>query len=135
LIRRLRAETYAVLAEIGRIIASSLDRDEVYQRFIEQVKRLIPPDEMGVNVIDPSLTGRLILELAELRRNHRDSLISPRQVGILRLIAMGNSYDEIANVLFVSERTVQREMRNILDRLGVNNKAHAISEAYRQRII
>jgi len=135
LIRRLRAETYSVLDELAQIITSSADLKEVYERFIDQVKTLIPPDKLEVEVIDPAVTGELIRELAELRRKHRESLITPRQVEILRLIAIGNSYDEIATVLFVSRITAQREMRNILDRLGVNNKAHAVSEAYRQRII
>lgn len=50
-IRRLADET-SVLAEIGRIISSSLQIDEVYERFSEQVIKLIPCDRIGVKLID-----------------------------------------------------------------------------------
>ena len=134
-VQRLLAKQYAVLAEIGRIITSSVDREEVYERFVEQVQRLIPPHEMAFNIVDPSLTGKLVRELAELRRVHRESLLTPRQVEILKLVAHGGRYKEIASWLFFSERTVQREIRKIFDQLGVNDAAHAVSEAYKRRLI
>ena len=40
------------LAEIGRIISSSLDIDDVYQRLAQQVRRLIRFDRMSVFVVD-----------------------------------------------------------------------------------
>ena len=134
-VQRLLAKQYAVLAEIGRIITSSVDREEVYERFVEQVHRLIATDDTAFNVIDPSLTGKLVLELAELRRVHRGLLLTPRQVEILKLVANGGRYKEIASWLFLSERTVQRESRKIFDQLGVNDAAHAVSEAYKKRLI
>jgi signal transduction histidine kinase/DNA-binding response OmpR family regulator len=54
---RLAQET-AVLAEIGRIISSSLEIDEVYERFSRQVLKLIPCDRISVNLVDPE-AGRL----------------------------------------------------------------------------
>jgi PAS domain S-box-containing protein len=42
----------AIMAEIGRIISSTLDIEEVYERFAEEMRRLIPFDRLGVNVID-----------------------------------------------------------------------------------
>ncbi len=85
--------------------------------------------------IDPSLTGRLVREIAELRKDHQESLLTPRQVEILKLVASGTRYKEIASKLFISETTVNREMRNIFDRLGVNDAAHAVSEAYTKRLM
>jgi transcriptional regulator with GAF, ATPase, and Fis domain len=49
--RRL-AEEHAVLAEIGRIISSSHDVDEVYERFAEQVRKLIPFDRIAIATVD-----------------------------------------------------------------------------------
>jgi PAS domain S-box-containing protein len=49
--RRLAQEN-AVMAEIGKIISSTLDIEEVYERFAEEMRRLIPFDRLGVNVID-----------------------------------------------------------------------------------
>ena len=49
--RRL-AEENAVLAEVGRIIGSTLDIDEVYERFAPEVGKLIPFDRLGIGLLD-----------------------------------------------------------------------------------
>ena len=52
-----RAETEAreraVLAEIGRIVGSSLDIDSVYARFADQVRELIDFDRISISYVDP----------------------------------------------------------------------------------
>ncbi len=46
------AEEMAVIAEIGRIIGSSLDVNEVYERFVVEAKKLIPFDRISINPIN-----------------------------------------------------------------------------------
>lgn len=46
------AQENAVMAKIGRIITSSLDINEVYERFAEEVRKLIPFDRIMINLID-----------------------------------------------------------------------------------
>ena len=43
------------LAEIGRIITSSLDINEVYARFVEQLRKLIPSDRTTITLLDDKL--------------------------------------------------------------------------------
>ncbi|MCH8061008.1 MAG: PAS domain S-box protein [Chloroflexi bacterium] len=43
-----------VLAEIGRVVSSSLDIEEVYERFGELVSQLLPLDNIGLGMIDDS---------------------------------------------------------------------------------
>ncbi len=50
-LRRVAAER-ASLAEIGRIISSSPDIGQVYERFAEEVRRLIPSDRVVISIID-----------------------------------------------------------------------------------
>ncbi len=50
---RAAAEENAVMAEIGRIVGSSLDISLVYDRFAEQTKRLIPSDMVAIMNVDP----------------------------------------------------------------------------------
>ena len=50
--RREEARRNAALAEIGRIISSSLDMEEVYGPFAEHVGRLIPHDRLAISIID-----------------------------------------------------------------------------------
>lgn len=47
--RRL-AEENAVVAEVGRIISSTLNIEEVYERFAEEVHKLIPFDRIAINL-------------------------------------------------------------------------------------
>ena len=48
----LLATENALLAEIGRIISSSLNIDDVYERFAQEVKRLVPFDRIAISVVD-----------------------------------------------------------------------------------
>jgi len=69
---RLVQETH-VIAEIGRIISSTLDIEEVYERFSEEVQKLIPFDRILVNLVnrqEGTLTTAYAagIEVAERRR-------------------------------------------------------------------
>jgi signal transduction histidine kinase/CheY-like chemotaxis protein len=41
------------MAEIGRIISSTLNIEEVYERFAEEVRKIIPFDRIGIQTINP----------------------------------------------------------------------------------
>lgn len=101
----------------------------------EQLVQAVRLACQGHLLIDPSITRNLARELTQLRQAHRALLLTPRHVEILRLVARGRRYKEIATTLFTSERTVHREIRTIFDRLGVNDAAHAVSEAYKMGLI
>ena len=47
------AEEMAVIAEIGRLIGSTLDIDEVYERFAAETRKLIPFDRLSVSLNNP----------------------------------------------------------------------------------
>jgi DNA-binding NarL/FixJ family response regulator len=101
----------------------------------EQLVQAVRLACQGHLLIDPSITRNLARELTQLRQAHRALLLTPRHVEILRMVARGRRYKEIASTLFASERTVHREIRTIFDRLGVNDAAHAVSEAYKMGLI
>ncbi|MDP6514611.1 MAG: GAF domain-containing protein, partial [SAR202 cluster bacterium] len=46
------SEQREALAEIGRIVSSSLDMDEVYGRFEHETKKLVPFDSLGIVTVD-----------------------------------------------------------------------------------
>jgi len=101
----------------------------------EQITRAIHEVYAGLCPIAPSLTRDLVMEYAELSRTSRASILTRRQLEILRLIAEGESGKEIARRLFISTSTVKREVRQILSKLKVNDRAQAVSEAIRRRLI
>lgn len=53
------------------------------------------------------------------------SLLSPREVEVLRLIAAGHTNAEIADLLVISPNTVRRHVSNIFDKTGATNRAAA----------
>ena len=100
-----------------------------------QLIQAIQAAYLGHALIDPALAGRLVRELGQLRKARQSTLLTPRQLDILQMVSGGSRYREIAETLFLHERTVNREMRNIFERLGVHDAAHAVSEAYKNNLL
>jgi two-component system response regulator DegU len=101
----------------------------------EQITQAIHQVYEGLCPIAPSLTRDLVMEYAELSRSSRASILTKRQLEILRLIAEGENGKEIGSRLFISTSTVKREIRQILSKLKVNDRAQAVSEAIKRRLI
>lgn len=57
--------------------------------------------------------------------------LTPRQAEVLHWVAQGKTNEEIAAILDCSFHTVKTHLKDIFDRLGVNNRAGAIGTAYR----
>ena len=68
-------------------------------------------------------------------RSRADTMLSPREREVLRLIADGGTNKAIAARLSVSERTVDRHVSNILVKLAVPTRAAAIAFAYEHRML
>ncbi len=60
---------------------------------------------------------------------------SPREQEVLSLIAQGHSNKEIAAQLGLSEDTVKRHVSNVLDKLGVQDRTQAVTEALRRGLL
>jgi DNA-binding NarL/FixJ family response regulator len=66
---------------------------------------------------------------AELAAHVADDALSPREIEVLRLVAMGNSNKQIAGQLTIVEETVKAHISNILSKLGANDRTHAVTIA------
>ncbi|NET35856.1 MAG: hypothetical protein F6K19_28155 [Cyanothece sp. SIO1E1] len=55
--------------------------------------------------------------------------LTPREIEILRLVAIGLRHQEIANQLFISLATVKRHIANAYGKLGVNHRTEAVARA------
>jgi DNA-binding CsgD family transcriptional regulator len=60
--------------------------------------------------------------------------LSPREVEVLQLVAIGKTNQAIATELFLSERTVERHVSNILTKLGVGSRTAAAAYAFERGI-
>jgi len=63
------------------------------------------------------------------------SELSDREMEILRLIASGISNREIADTLFISEKTVKSHVSNILSKLHLADRTQAAVYAWSQGIV
>ncbi len=61
--------------------------------------------------------------------------LSPREQQVVKLIAEGHSADEIAQVLCISPKTVERHRGNILDKLGMRNRVQLTRYAIRAGLV
>jgi DNA-binding CsgD family transcriptional regulator len=61
--------------------------------------------------------------------------LTARELQVLRLVAAGQTNRSIAADLFLSERTVDRHVSNILTKLGVSSRAAATAYAYQHQLI
>ena len=71
----------------------------------------------------------------QLAEHATDDALTPAEVRVLRLIAEGNANKEIAAHLSVSEETVKSQVRNILSKLGANDRTHAAMIGLKRGII
>lgn len=101
----------------------------------EQITKAVHQVNEGLCPIAPSLTRDLVTRYVKLSRHENNSILNKRQTEILKLISEGISGNDIGNHLFISTSTVKREIRNIFDKLGVNDRAQAVSEAMKRRIL
>lgn len=61
--------------------------------------------------------------------------LSPRELEVLKHLAEGSNYQEIADELFISVDTVRHHIRNIYKKLQVHSQSEAVAKAIRKKII
>jgi two-component system, NarL family, response regulator NreC len=85
----------------------------------------------GEEYVSPHLAAGLDM----LRRAVDGDELSPREVEVLRLIALGHTSVEIAAKLRLSRRTVETHRARILRKLGLRTRADLVQFALRRRLI
>jgi len=65
----------------------------------------------------------------------RVPVLSPREIEILNWLKSGKTNSDIANILKISERTVEFHVKNITKKLNANNRIHAVAVAIGQGLI
>lgn len=79
---------------------------------------------------------RLSSEIAaEIAEHLTDSALTAREISVLKLIAAGNANKEIASQLSVTEDSVKGYVKNILAKLGANDRTHAVTIGLKRGII
>jgi len=119
--------TYSGDAQVVRAIKAGargyLLKRQVHRELLETIRAVHAghrriPQELAVEIID------------SLRED-----LTPREVDVLRLIAVGNANKAIANQLSIGEASVKSHVANILAKLDAKDRAHAVTIGLRRGII
>ncbi|MET7711218.1 response regulator transcription factor [Streptomyces sp. NPDC005407] len=119
-------------------VAAVLRRTEADQ---DQLLHLVLAIANGEGVLPGDLLGKLLTQVGSLQRSALDprglslSTLTTREADMLRLVAEGLDTAEIARKTSYSERTVKNVLHEIITRLQLRNRAHAVGYALRNGLI
>jgi DNA-binding NarL/FixJ family response regulator len=91
----------------------------------------------GHSFLYPSAVSTLVRDFIERsdRRGDDFDLLTPRELEVLKLIAEGYTSKEIAAMLVISVKTVDRHRTNMLDKLGMRDRVELTRYAIRRGLI
>ena len=91
----------------------------------------------GGSWLDPRVTPRLLARLRAAPRVDSEVLerLTSRELEVLAMMARGHTNTEIADGLYVSERTVKSHVTSIFVKLEARDRAAAILLAYRSGLV
>jgi DNA-binding NarL/FixJ family response regulator len=136
--------------EIQFIILTTYDNDEYIFKGIESGARAYllkdsPREDLfrairgvskGESLIEPAVAGKVLNRFAELSRQAAGpETLSERETEVLALMAKGTSNKAIASSLNISESTAKTHIQSIFNKLGVNGRTEAVTEAVKKGII
>lgn len=94
----------------------------------DEIIRAVREIHAGGRFLPPAIASRLA------DRMIRPSL-TPRELDVLRLVSRGRSNKEIASAMFISEETVKSHMKGLFHKLGVHDRAEAVSTALQRGLL
>jgi DNA-binding NarL/FixJ family response regulator len=97
----------------------------------EELIRAVRAAFAGEAVLSPAVARRL---MGQVGRPPPEAL-SQRELEVLALIADGATNRQAAAKLFISEATVKTHLLHVYEKLGVRDRAAAVAEAYRRRLL
>jgi two-component system response regulator NreC len=97
----------------------------------DELVRAIRAAANGQTYVQPELGGRLVHE----RLQPADEPLSPRELDVLRLLALGHTNGEIAKQLFLSVRTVESHRARLQEKLGIQGRAELVRYALASGVV
>lgn len=97
----------------------------------DELLRAIRAAAVGDAVLAPSVASRLVGRV----RAPEASVLSPRELEVLALVADGATNRAVGDRLHVSEGTVKTHLLSIYGKLGVGDRAAAVAEGFRRGLL
>jgi len=116
----------ALAAGAAGYLTKESDRDEIVAAVIKCAS--------GAGYVPTQIASGLALEVRQRARGDA-TLLSPREGEIIKLIADGLSVPDIAGRLHLAPTTVRTHVQRLYEKLGVSDRAAAVAEAMRRRLV
>ncbi|MFD7919467.1 response regulator [Streptomyces sp. NPDC059740] len=100
----------------------------------DELVRAVREAAQGRSVLSPAVASRLLSRVRE-PAPEPPRLLSQRELEVLKLVAAGQSNRQAAATLFLSEATIKSHLLNIYAKLGLNDRAAAVAEAYNRGLL
>jgi len=113
----------------GYVLKSVADRD-----LVEACRATL----RGEPFIYPAAVAALVREYLERARRGedvREDPLTPRELEVVKLIGEGHTSEQIAEVLVISRKTVERHRSNILEKLGMRDRVELTRYAIRRGLV
>ncbi|HBS87034.1 MAG: hypothetical protein A2W91_02340 [Bacteroidetes bacterium GWF2_38_335] len=114
-----------------------LSKDASREQIIDAIRRVME----GEKVLSDSISNTLLINYIEKDKKQEkfsekkvDGL-TKREIEILKLIAEGHTYKEIAEELFISFRTVETHKNNIMYKLELKNTVDLVKFAIKNKLV
>jgi DNA-binding NarL/FixJ family response regulator len=93
----------------------------------------------GESTLHPVMARKLLNNLSggerRMERGGGDDFLTPRELDVLQWMVKGLSNKEIAEQLFISDKTVKIHVSNIFKKLGVKSRSQAIIYAIQHELV
>jgi two-component system nitrate/nitrite response regulator NarL len=116
----------ALAAGAAGYLTKESDRDEIIAAVMKCA--------CGEGYVPTNIASGLANEVRNRSRGEA-TLLSPREAEIIKLIADGLSVPDIAAKLHLAPTTVRTHVQNLYGKLGVSDRAAAVAEAMRRRLV
>lgn len=130
------------------IVTSFLDDEKVYPALeagasgyllktstAQEITEAIRATYAGQKVLQVQVTNKLIADNLEKQKPKLHDNLTARELEVLRLVAQGHTNQEIADVLFITLKTVKTHVSNVLAKLEVADRTQATIYAFQHHLV
>ena len=89
----------------------------------------------GGSLLQPLVTGRLLDHMSREQSSPEPDPLTPRELEVLGLLALGLQNKEISSRLFITERTVKFHVSSLMHKLGAENRTETVTIAAQRGLI
>ena len=120
-----------VLELVKAGVSAYMLKDVLGSDLIQTIHRVLA----GEVVIHPRVTSYLVQELTRTDKKNDNLNLTRREMDVLEMLVKGNSNRDMAEAMFISEKTVKNHLTSIFRKLGVKDRTQAAVFAIRHKIV